>query len=300
MRINLNDPDALFIPLVSDYGFKVVFGNERNTLFLRRALQALIQSPVPIVEVSFDKNTFDAVVKDSRGGIYDLACVDEQGTHFIVEMQVSDAPYFFQRMKFYAFHKFNSLVQRGGFDYNHLNRIYCIGILANNIFPHPDYRTVGTIRTEAGELLDDQITYVTVELDKFRLAVETIETDLEKLVYTMKTIHMTTQATQYPQFWNEEWLQIAIDELDKRKMTPDERFSYERRLAINAESIRVVNAQIKEAVDEAVAEVTRETALQAARKLLRRGRMTVTEIAEDTGVAVETVEQLKREIETTT
>jgi PD-(D/E)XK nuclease family transposase len=80
--------------------FKVVFGNERNTLFLRRALQALIQSEVPIVDVSFDRNTFDAVVKDSRsrGGIYDLACVDENGTHFIVEMQVSDAPYFLQRM----------------------------------------------------------------------------------------------------------------------------------------------------------------------------------------------------------
>ena len=120
--------------------FKVVFGNERNTLFLRRALQALIQSKVPIREVNFDKNTFDAVVKDSRGGIYDLVCVDENGTHFIVEMQVSDAPYFFQPvrrcgMKFYAFHKFNSLVQKGNFDYNRLDRIYCIGILANNIFP---------------------------------------------------------------------------------------------------------------------------------------------------------------------
>jgi len=57
---------------VSDYGFKVVFGNERNTLFLRCALQALIQSKVQIREVSFDKNTFDAIVKDSRGGIYEL------------------------------------------------------------------------------------------------------------------------------------------------------------------------------------------------------------------------------------
>lgn len=170
MRINLNDPDALFIPLVSDYGFKVVFGNERNTLFLRRALQALIQSKVPIREVSFDKNTFDAVVKDSRGGIYDLACVDENGTHFIVEMQVSDAPYFFQRMKFYAFHKFNSMVQRGNFDYNRLDRICRIGILANNIFSGSAYHTVGAIRSETGELLDEQITYVTVELDKFRLS----------------------------------------------------------------------------------------------------------------------------------
>lgn len=98
MRINLNDPNALFIPLVSDYGFKVVFGNEKNTLFLRKALQALIQSEVPIREVSFDKNTFDSIVKDSRGGIYDLTCIDQNGNHFIVEMQVSDAPYFFQRM----------------------------------------------------------------------------------------------------------------------------------------------------------------------------------------------------------
>ena len=283
MRINLNDPDALFIPLVSDYGFKVVFGNERNTLFLRRALQALIQSQVSIREVSFDKNTFDAVVKDSRGGIYDLACIDENGTHFIVEMQVSDAPYFFQRMKFYAFHKFNSLVQRGNFGYNRLERIYCIGILANNIFASPGYHTVGAIRTQVGELLDEQITYVTVELDKFRLSKHEVETDLEKLVYTMKTIHTTTQPTQFPQFWNEDWLQLAIDELDKRKMTPDERFAYERTLAINAESIRVVNAQIEEVKKESI------------RKLLRRGKLTAAEIAEDVDVSVEVVEQLQRE-----
>ena len=204
MRINLNDPNALFIPLVSDYGFKVVFGNEKNTLFLRKALQALIQSEVAIREVHFDKTTFDGIVKDSRGGVYDLACIDENGNHFIVEMQVSDAPYFFQRMKFYAFHKFNSLVQKGNFDYNILDRIYCIGILANNIFVGSEYHTVGVIRTAGGELLDEQITYVTVELDKFTLSSDEVQTDLEKLVYTMKTIHTTTQPTQFPAFWNEE------------------------------------------------------------------------------------------------
>ena len=287
MRINLNDPDALFIPLVSDYGFKVVFGNERNTLFLRRALQALIQSEVPIVDVSFDRNTFDAVVKDSRGGIYDLACVDENGTHFIVEMQVSDAPYFLQRMKFYAFHKFNSLVQRGNFDYSRLDRIYCIGLLANNIFASEAYHTVGAIRTQTGELLDEQITYVTVELDKFRLSANEVQTNLEKLVYTMKTIHTTTQPTQFPRFWTEEWLQIAIDELDKRKMTPDERFAYERTLAINAEAIRVVNAQVQEAKQEVQTE--------AIRKMLQGGKLSITEIADYVGVPLEVVEQVRRD-----
>ncbi|MBC7571890.1 MAG: Rpn family recombination-promoting nuclease/putative transposase [Spirosoma sp.] len=294
MRINFNDPDALFIPLVSDYGFKVVFGNERNTLFLRRALQALIQSKVQIREVSFDKNTFDAVVKDSRGGIYDLACVDENGTHFIVEMQVSDAPYFFQRMKFYAFHKFNSLVQKGNFDYNRLDRIYCIGILANNIFSGAAYHSVGAIRDETGELLDEQITYVTVELDKFRLSANEVNTDLEKLVYTMKTIHTTTQPTQFPLFWNKEWLQIAIDELDKRKLTPDERFAYERTLAINAEAIRVVNAQVEEAKIKEKSETQRVAAV----KMLRAGKLTVAEIAEYTDLPLGEVKQLQRDLQT--
>ena len=126
---------------------------------------------------------------------------------------------------------------------------------------------------------------MTVELDKFRLSAEEVKTDLEKLVYTMKIIHTATQPTQFPQFWSEEWLQIAIDELDKRKMTPDERFAYERTLAINAEAIRVVNAQVEETRIEAKSETQKEAVL----KMLRAGKLTVAEIAEYTNFPVEEV-----------
>jgi predicted HTH domain antitoxin len=129
--------------------------------------------------------------------------------------------------------------------------------------------------------------YVTVELDKFRLSANEVQTDLEKLVYTMKTIHTTTQPTQFPRFWTEEWLQIAIDELDKRKMTPDERFAYERTLAINAEAIRVVNAQVQEAKQEVQTE--------AIGKMLQGGKLSVTEIADYAGVPLEVVEQVRRD-----
>ncbi|MBC7570315.1 MAG: hypothetical protein H7319_11350 [Spirosoma sp.] len=44
MRINLNDPDALFIPLISDYGFKVVFGNERGTPYFYGGLYRHLSS----------------------------------------------------------------------------------------------------------------------------------------------------------------------------------------------------------------------------------------------------------------
>ncbi|HAK75719.1 MAG TPA: hypothetical protein DCM71_02135, partial [Runella sp.] len=173
--------DQIFIPIISDYGFKATFGNETNTLFLRKALQALIKSTIPIKEVKFDKNTFEGITQDGRSGIFDLACTDENGNHFIVEMQYGDAPYFVQRMKFYTLHKFNAMVKRGKFDYGTLTKIYCVAILMNNILPYKNFHTLANLRSEKAELFDDQMTFVTVELDKFSLQEADCQTDLQKL-----------------------------------------------------------------------------------------------------------------------
>ncbi len=241
--------DQIFIPIISDYGFKATFGNETNTLFLRKALQALIKSEVPIKEVKFDKNTFEGITQDGRSGIFDLACTDENDNHFIVEMQYGDALYFVQRMKFYALHKFNAMVKRGKFDYGTLTKIYCVAILANDILPYPQFHTVANLRNEQGELFDDQMTFITVELDKFTLQEVDCQTDLQKLIFTMKTIHTHTftNPIQFPKFWDEDWLKVAIDELDSRKMTLDEKASLEILIARNAESVKAESRKIKEA-----------------------------------------------------
>ncbi len=80
----------------------------------------------------------------------------------IVEMQYGDAPSFIQRMKFYALQKFNAIVKKGKFDYSTLAKIYCVGILANNINSYEDYQNISNLRNEKGELIDDQMTFVTV------------------------------------------------------------------------------------------------------------------------------------------
>lgn len=72
--------------------FKATFGNEADDLFLRTALQALIKSDTPIREVHFDKNAFEALTIDSRSGVFDLSCTDENGSQFIVEMQLGYTP----------------------------------------------------------------------------------------------------------------------------------------------------------------------------------------------------------------
>ncbi len=83
------------------------------------------------------------------------------------------------------------MVERGEFDYANLTKIYAIDILAKNILPTANFHTVANLRSEAGEIIDTQMTFITVELAKFNKPVAEIETDLEKLVYTMKTLHTT-------------------------------------------------------------------------------------------------------------
>lgn len=285
--------DQIFIPIISDYGFKATFGNEANTLFLRKALQALIKSEIPIKEVKFDKNTFEGITQDGRSGIFDLACTDENDNHFIVEMQYGDAPYFVQRMKFYALHKFNAMVKRGKFDYGTLTRIYCVAILANDILPYSQFHTVANLRNEQGELFDEQMTFITVELDKFMLQEVDCQTDLQKLIYTMKTIHTHTftNPIQFPKFWDEDWLKVAIDELDSRRMTPDEKASLEILIARNAESVKAESRKIKEARESENLAVKTATVI----KSLLKG-LDIQTVADITDTSLDFVKSVQRQL----
>ncbi len=150
--MNLYNDSERFISILSDYGFKVTFGNESDTRFLRKALQALIQSPIAIAKVEFIESEIPGLTKDSRSGIYDIACVDELGNQFIVEMQLSKYPDFIQRMKFYSFYRLNTLIRKGKYKFEGLPKIYCIGILAVNIFPSiADYHNVTVLKNEKGD-----------------------------------------------------------------------------------------------------------------------------------------------------
>ena len=278
--------EETFIPITSDYGFKATFGNETDTLFLRTALQALIKSDVPIREVQFDKNAFEALTAESRSGIFDLACTDEKGAHFIVEMQVGYAPNFIQRMKFYGLHKFNTLVDKGQYDYANLPKIYAIALLEKNILPTPGYHTIANLCSETGEIIDAQMTVITVELAKFDLSVTQVRTNLEKLVYTMKTLDKTPFA-EYPDFWDEEWLQRAIQELNTRAMTAEERYQFARVTAKNAEAIWAEKRKIDEAKEEVKAATVRNA--------LKMG-LPVEQAAALAEVPVEFVEQIRQKM----
>jgi predicted transposase/invertase (TIGR01784 family) len=289
---NTNIEDTL-IPFTSDYGFKATFGNETDTLFLRKALQALIKSEIQIKEIIFTKSEFQALTQDSRAGLYDMVCTDELGNTFIVEMQSGLFLFFLQRMKFYAFHRFNTMIKQGRYKFDDLKPIYCIGILEKSINKLPDYYNLGVIKNEKGMIMDNQISYITVELDKFKLTEKEVKTDLEKLIFTMKNFTQYNANTQKPQFWTEEWLDNAIKELDTRRFTPEQREQYEMMLAQSAYFVQKEQTIINEARKDERLLTLRNSIINA----IKANKLSVEEIAQYMSVSIDFVLNIKEEIE---
>ena len=283
-----------FISILSDYGFKVTFGNESDTRFLRKALQALINSTIPIKQVTFIQNEMKGLTIDSRSGIYDIACTDENDNHFIVEMQLGDYPEFIQRMKFYALYRFNTFVKKGKYTFEDLPKIYCIGILANNIFSDiVDYHNIAVLKNQKGELIDDEMSFVTVELKKFKLQENECKTDLEKLIFTMNNLNTIPESTPFPKFWDEDWLNFAIKELDTKAMTPEQRLIYEMTVSANALAVKNENKKIQEAEKRKEISVKTETISNA----LSMG-LSIEQAANLANVSVDFVKSVQQELNT--
>ncbi len=287
--------DSKFISILSDYGFKLTFADESDTTFLRRALQALIQSDHSIEKVQFLTNEFIGLTGEARGGVYDLICEDEKGNTFIVEMQLSFYKHYIQRAKFYAFHRFNTLVEKGDYRFDNLTPIYCIGFLAKSIYPNSQqYYHYGTLKNQVGEDLDKQITHIIVEIDKFDKPIEAITTDLDKLIFLMKNEEYIQQINELPPVLSEDWIKIAMNKLDKGKMTPDQRMHFEMMLARNASILQIEEEEKRRVIEQAIEKERRENAIKTA-KMMRSKDIAIQEIVDFTGLTAEEIEALPKD-----
>ena len=108
----------------------------------------------------------------------------------------------------------------------------------------------------------------------------------------MKNLHKVTKSSQYPQFWNEEWLQAAIHEVDKKAMTQEQRLMYEMTISANALAIKNENKKIQKA-RELENKMVKSNAIK---KALLSGKLSVDEIADYNDVAISLVLEIQNEL----
>ena len=87
----------------TDFGFKKIFGEEPNKALLIDFLNELLRSEErAIVDLEYLKNEQLGYAPTTRRAVFDIHCRNQDGEHFIVEMQKTRQKYFKDRSSYYA------------------------------------------------------------------------------------------------------------------------------------------------------------------------------------------------------
>lgn len=270
----------------TDFGFKKIFGEEASKEILIDFLNAILQRPDDITEIKFqDKEKHGDKYRD-RKVIYDIYCTDSKGSKFIVEMQNAKQLYFKDRTIFYSTFPIREQAQRGDWDFK-LQPVYCIGLLGFDMEKNDDrYFYEAKLKDQYNEVFYDKLTFIYLELPKFKLKEEDLKSNVEKWLYFLKHLE---DFNELPNILNQPIFQKAFERAKEANLTSEERDAYEESLKSYRDSINVIDTARKEGREEG----QQVKAFEVARKMAAKG-MSLEDIQDLTGLSKEELDQLVR------
>lgn len=183
-----------FINLLTDFGFKRLFGTEKFKPILIRFLNILFgKDGLHVDDVIYHDK--EVLPRDSNGKriVYDVYCtsIKEKGKeHFVVEMQQVYHLNFEKRVMYYMSKALATQGEKGA-AYN-LDPVFGIFIVDFN-FKHL-YRKLlhnfQMMETETHQVFSNILTLLIVSLEEVKSTWEECETELEKITFIIKNMHL--------------------------------------------------------------------------------------------------------------
>jgi predicted transposase/invertase (TIGR01784 family) len=248
------------VSMLSDYGFKITFGNQKDTTFIRNALPLLMKSSMKVKQVKHLPTEIVAMTDSMRKGFYDTILRVNDEMYFIVEMQLGQHTYLIERLMFYLSFLYVSKIKKGKDAFNDVKKVHCICITRDTLFPEvTEYYHKSNFRTETGMLISDKMEFIFVELEKFTKLASELNNELEELLFTMKNAHTIDleNRANVPAFWKKSWYTKTMKELNLSKMSSENRLIYElawARIAATAMQDEIDTKRWKAEVEEKVTE----------------------------------------------
>ena len=174
-----------FVDVMTDEGFKRVFGVEANMILLLRAAF----KDRKIVKVKYlDKEMFGRF-KGTRRSIYDLYCEDDEGRKFIVEVQYKEVDNFINRSIYYVSNGLQQQTRPGRAWKNDMKPVYFLALMPFNLPGTPERQWLHRfeLREEtSGQRLTENLRFVYIELGKFDKQADELCSDEDRMAYFMK------------------------------------------------------------------------------------------------------------------
>lgn len=292
----------IFVDVTNDIAFRKIFGSESKKKSLISFLNAVINLPENrlILNVEITNPYQLGILSGGKSTIVDVKAKDNLNNVFIVEMQVAEVEYFHKRILYYTSQSYVSQINSGE-NYQKLKPVYFIGILEFEIGNNPNYFSRHTVLdVETKEQVIQDVEFNFIELPKFTKTLEQLETSIDQWTYFIKNAQ---DLSVIPENVLDEGLKEAYNEANKQSWKPLELEDYLRRQLKEGDELNRIEFAVKKAVKKAEikAEIKgeingkNEEKKNGILKALKRGKLSLEEIAEDFEVSLKEVLKIKAE-----
>ena len=271
--------------MLTDFGFKRIFGTKPNKDLLINFLNSLFEGFQVIKDVKYLNSEHVGDVYAERKAIFDVYCENENGEKFIVEMQNAYQKYFKDRSLFYSTFPIREQAPKGA-DWNFkLDHVYTVALLnfdlSEEAFDKDDINhDVGLLDKKTHKVFNDKLSFKYVEIAKFDKTEDELVTLYDKWLYVLKNL---SRLDKRPAALKEKIFSKLFGEAEIAKFTPTELKEYEDSLKAYRDVKNSIDTALEKGREEGRAEGRAEgrvegreegknlKAIQIAKKMLAAG-----------------------------
>ena len=258
-----------YISLLTDFGFKRIFGTDPNKELLVNFLNSLFDGEEVIKDVKYLNSENVGDVYTERKAIFDVYCENEKGEKFIVEMQNAYQTYFKDRSLFYSTFPIREQAPKGS-DWNFcLKKVYVVALLnykmSDGAFDSSDtIHTIALMDTKTNKVLNAKLMFKYVEVGRFDKTDEELTSLSDKWMYVLKNL---SRLDNRPAALREKIFSKLFAAASVARFTPTELREYEDSL----KAYRDIKNSLDTAKEEGREEGREQRNIEIAKKMLAAG-----------------------------
>ena len=240
-----------YVDILTDSGFKAVFGEQRNREVLIDMLNAFLPDGRHVRDIEYSATELPGFTLSNKSVRLDLRCTGEDGRQFIVEVQCYRQSNLFRRCVLYASEVYAAGSRRGDMQENDIQPVYFLCLLGGDarISDGDGPRKDGCIVREytfrekdGGDVPDETIFCIFVELNRFSKSLEECTGELDEWCHSLR--HVGTM-TEIPERLKKEPFKRFFRACEIAKFDTDTKLIYEKDMITERDYYNIINTARK-------------------------------------------------------
>ena len=217
-----------YISLLTDFGFKRIFGTAPNKDLLINFLNSLFDGRKVIKDLKYNNSEHVGDIYTERKAIFDVYCESVEGEKFTVEMQNASQKYLKDRTIYYSTFPIREQAPKGEWDFK-LNPVYTVALvnydMKEKAFDQQEIsHQVQLCDTATKQVFYDTLEFIYVEVTKFNKTEDELVTLYDKWIYALKNL---AKLTDRPAALRDKIFDRLFQVAEIAKFTPTELREYE-------------------------------------------------------------------------